>query len=225
MSVQIDVSRVEQLTALAVPEWIRGVWQRTAIRAEDAAADRTSTVIWIQTPTLYADIRVPAPGETSALAGEAGFAGWLDVDGQVCRWRRPIDLHPGPEGADQGAMFRDGELLVEVGLLANYHEEYRLIDPPTRSFAASRGGFMIENGSVRFAPDGPLDILVAAGPYVTHARRGGTSALRHGRLEDGGVTFDLAVGDPAVFAGGQGTWTVWTDEIGETERAALLAAT
>jgi len=225
VAIDIDTSRIEELSALAVPAWVRGVWQRTMIRAEGAAADRTSTVIWIQTPTLYADIRVPAEGETSPLAGKAGFAGRLDVEGQVCRWRRPIDLHPGPEGADQGAMFRDRELLVEVGLLANYYEEYRLIDPATRCLAASRGGLAIENGSVKFAPDGPLDILVAAGAFVTHARRDGTSALRHGRLEDGGVTFDHAVGDPAVFEGGQGTWTIWTDEIGETERSALLAAT
>jgi len=224
LATDIDTSRMEELSALAVPGWVRGVWQRTVIRAEGAEDDRTSTVIWIQTPTLYADIRVPAKGETSPLADEAGFAGWLDVEGQVCRWRRPIDLKPGPDDADQGAMFRDGELLVEVGLLANYCEDYRLIDPATRCFAASRGEFAIENGSVRFAPDGPLDILVAAGPYVTHARRNGMSALRHGRVESGKVTFDLAVGDPVVFRGGEGPWTVWTETLGHGLRNALLEA-
>jgi hypothetical protein len=223
MSAEIDLSRVKELSALAVPDWVRGVWQRNVIRAPGTEDDRTSTVIWIQTPTLYADIRVPAAGETSPLAGEEAFAGWLDVEGQVCRWRRPIDLNPGPEGADQGAMFRDGELLVEVGLLANYYEDYRLIDPATRCFAASRGDFTIEDTSVRFAPDGPLDILVAAGAHVTHARRDGTSALRHGRFDAGKVVFELTVGDPAVFAAGEGAWTVWTDNVGAEERAALLA--
>jgi hypothetical protein len=223
MTAELDISRLDELSALAVPDWAHGVWQRTAIRA-GGDEDTASTVIWIQTPTLYADIRVPAPGETSPLAGEEGFAGYVDIDRQVCRWQRPVDLNPGPEGADQGAMFRDGELLVEVGLLANYYEDYRLIDPAKHCFAASRGAFTVEGGRVKFSPDGPLDILVAAGPYVTHARRNGTSALRHGRLAAGTVTFDLAVGDPKVFEGGEGTWTVWTDTILGAERDMLLAA-
>jgi hypothetical protein len=221
MTAELDTSRLDELAALAVPEWARGVWQRTSIRA-GGDEDTASTVIWIQTPTLYADIRLP--GDKSPLASEEGFAGYVDIEGQVCRWQRPVDLNPGPEGADQGAMFRDGELLVEVGLLANYYEDYRLIDPAAHCFAASRGAFTVEDGQVRFAPDGPLDILVTAGPYVTHARRNRTSALRHGRFEDGGVSFDLAVGDAAVFKGGEGAWTVWTDTIFGAERDVLLAA-
>ena len=225
MTLDVDQPRADELSALTVPHWVRGVWQRTLLRAGDHQ-DRDSMVIWIQTPTLYADIRAPALDDASPRPTPAGFAGWLDVEGQVCRWHRPIDLNPGPEGADQGAMFRDGEVMTEVGLLANYLEDYHLIDPATRCFAASRGAVTVKDGRVRFAPEGALDILVTAGPYVTHARRAGSSSLRHGRYDAGAgaVSFDLSVGDPAVFASGRGTWTVWTDEVSEAERDALLAA-
>ena len=223
MTADLDVSRIGELAALAVPDWARGVWQRTLLRV-DGGEERASTIFYIQTSTLFADIRLP--GDANPLAGEDGFAGYADIEGQVCRWQRPIDLTLRPEGGDQGAMFRDGETLIETGILSNYLEEYRLIDPATRCFAASRGDFTVEDGSVRFSRDGDLDILVAAGPYVTHARRAGTSSLRHGRLDTaaGEVRFELSVGDPAVFAGGEGTWTVWTDDVGETERDVLFAA-
>ncbi len=160
------------------------------------------------------------------LADEDGFAGYIDIKDRVCTWQRPVDLTSRPEGGDQGALFRDGETLLETGTLANYFEDYRLVDPATACFAASRGSFKVEGGKVRFARDGDLDILVAAGPYVTHARRAGTSSLRHGRLdaETGEVRFDLSVGDPAVFAGGEGAWTVWTDDLGGDGIARLIAA-
>lgn len=224
MNFHVDRSRVDELSGLATPDWVHGVWQRTRRRA-GAGENRTDTVIWIQTPTLYADIRVPAPGDVSSRAKTGGFAGWLDVEDQICRWQRPIDLDPGPEGADQGVMFRDEASMIEVGLLANYLEDYRLIDPATRSFAASRGGFTVHNGSVGFAREGPLDIVVAAGPYLTHARRDGSSSLRHGSFDasDRRASFDLSVGDPAVFSAGSGDWTVWTDDLAESEGDALLA--
>ena len=225
MSVELDLSRVEELSGHAVPAWVRGVWQRTVLRTE-GGEDQASTVIWIQTPTLYADIRVPAPGDASPLATPAGFAGWLDVEGQICRWKRPIDLHPGPEDRDQGAMFRADEVMTEIGLIANYLEDYRLVAPAKGCLAASRGDFTVEDGTVRFSPEGTLDILVATGSYCTHARRAGSSSLRHRRYDAGAGSAhaETCVGDPAVFGGGGGAWTVWTNDMGEADRDALLAA-
>ena len=222
VTIDVDLSRVDELSGLAVPNWVRGVWQRTKIRG--GGPERRNLIVnWIQTPTLYADIRWPAAGDVTT-AREEGFAGWLDVEGQVCRWQRPIDLNPAPENADQGAMFRDDKTLIEVGLLANYLEGYRLVEPATRCFAASRGAFAVKKGRVQFASRGMLDILVSAGPYLTHARRAGSSGLRHGRYDanTGTAHFELSVGDPTVFAGGSGTWTVWTDDV--PDRDVLLVA-
>ena len=207
-----------------MPNWVRGGWQRRLMRV-DGGEERASNIVWIQTPTLYADIRVP--GDDNPLASEDGFAGYVDIENQVCTWQRPVDLTSRPEGGDQGAMFRDGESLMETGILANYFEDYRLVDPATSCFAASRGDFTVKDGRVRFSPDGDLDILVAAGPYVTHARRAGTSSLRHRRLdaETGDVKFEISVGDPEVFAGGDGVWTVWTDDLDGDGIDRLIAAT
>lgn len=224
MSVNIDLSRVTELSALAAPTWVRGVWQRGRVRT-DGGESNDLEVLWIQTPTLYADIRAlranrsPASGVT-----EEGFAGWLAVEGQVCRWHRPIDLKPGAEDADQGAMFLDGKQMIEVGLFRNYLEEYQQIETGGQCFAASRGAFTVEAGKVRFASEGVMDILVTAGSYVTQARRDGTSSLRHGRYDahTGRVDFNLTVGDPALFAEGSGAWTVWSDDV--SDRDGLLAA-
>ncbi len=214
MTADLDFSRLDELGALSVPEWSRGVWRRTFGRYP-GRDDKMTEVIWIQTPTLYADIRVAAPDDPSPEARDEGFAGWLDVADQVCTWHRPVDLHPRPEGGDQGAMYLDNDVMIEVGLLANYMEEYQRIDPATRCFAASRGTFTTSDGKVRFAPDGPVEILVSAGPHVIHARRDGASGLRYGRFDgpDHAVRFDRCVGDNAVLAGGGGPWTVWTNEL------------
>lgn len=224
MPVDADLSRLTELSALAVPTWVRGVWERGRVRT-DGGESNDLEVIWIQTPTLYADIRAVRSGALSTPGvNEEGFAGWLGVEGQVCRWHRPIDLKPGPEDADQGAMFLDGKEMIEVGLFRNYLEEYRQTGTGEQYFAASRGAFMVDSGKVRFASEGVLDILVAAGPYVTQARRDGASSLRHGRYDanTGRVSFDLTVGDPSVFAAGGGTWTVWTDDL--PDHKGLLAA-
>lgn len=209
---------------LSVPSWVCGVWQRDSIRT-DGDEHHGPLVVWIQTPTLYADIRALRPGHDAPPgASDEGFAGWLDVEGQICHWKRPIDLKPGPEDADQGAMFYDGDTLFEVGLFGNYLEQYHRLDPAHECFAASRGAFTIDNGSARFDTEQPVDVLVCAGSYVTHARRAGTSALRHGRYDasTSTVKFEIEVGDGAVFAGTDGTWTVWTDNV--SDRDVLLAA-
>ena len=224
MTDALDLSRVDELSALSVPDWTRGVWRR-AFGRYPGREDKSTEVIWIQTPTLYADIRVPALADSTPAAGQEGFAGWLDVADQVCNWHRPVDLNPRPEGGDQGAMYLDGDVMVEVGLLANYMEEYHRVDPAERCFAASRGAFTIADSKVRFAPDGPVEILVAAGPHVIHARRDGASALRYGRLDEPGtrVSYDMTVGDSTVFAMAQGAWTVWTKDMDETACAHLVA--
>lgn len=223
-AVEVDMSRIKMFEEMAVPAWVRGVWQRDSVRT-DGSESRALFVVWIQTPTLYADIRAPRAGNPEdAGATEEGFAGWLDVDGQICRWKRPIDLHPGPEDADQGAMFVDGMTMYETGVLGNYFEEYRRVDAAQQCFAASRGQFEVLDGSVKFASDGPLEILVAAGPHVIHARRDGASALRYGRHEQGraGVTFEYAVGQTSLLSAGVGEWTVWTDDA--QNREMLLGA-
>lgn len=224
MAIEVDLSRLKELSVFTVPEFARGVWQRHSVRLQGSQSD-DHRVIWIQTPTLYADIRTCRRGQDTLCApADQGFAGLLHVSGQVFHWQRPIDLTPGPEGSDQGAMFRDEKRLYEVGLFKNYLEEYHQVASPAPCFAASRGAFRIDQGQCRFEPDQPLEILVRAGSYVTHARRAGNCALRQGQFDarSGTVNFEAFVGDLSVFSHAEGPWTVWTDDA--PDRDTLLGA-
>ena len=98
-----SVSNQSGKTVEPVPAWARGVWRRNSMRDASGLVDHTTQVYWAQTPTLFADVRIPADrpdkaGQTSLadydddellqLARQQGFAGSLPIDGQIFRWRR-----------------------------------------------------------------------------------------------------------------------------------------
>lgn len=121
-----------------VPTWIQGVWRRERVERGDGSVDRDTRVIWLQTPTLYADIRIPKVRRSPA--GQQGFAGWLTVVGQVCTWHRPIDRQPPTRPPDVGTMFRRGRRMIECGVHANYLEDWRLLDDGQGRFLALARG-------------------------------------------------------------------------------------
>ena len=139
------------MTIEPIPAWVQGVWRRNNLRVESGVIDDTTQVYWVQTPTLFADIRIPVDrpdvaGKTSLadydddellqLADQKGFAGSLRVDDQICRWQRPIDYQPVRSSPDEGAMFREGDTLTETGLHANSFEDYTLVDDGGGKFLA-----------------------------------------------------------------------------------------
>lgn len=154
-----------------VPAWVRGVWRRDRVERGDGSVDRDTTVIWLQTPTLFADIRIPKPGRRTPEV--QAFAGWLTVEGQVCTWNRPIDLAPPPRKPDIGAMFRAGGRMIECGVQANYLEDWRLMDDGDGRFLAlGRGGRSMD------------DLLVtAADHFMIATRKRGRCELSYGRID------------------------------------------
>jgi hypothetical protein len=123
-----------------VPAEYRGLWRRRLFETP-AGIDRDSSVYWLQTAALYADIRVPAArrsrarlaqcpeSELGVLARQQGFAGILEVDGDVLHWRRWLDFQP-PGALDIGRVhFADG-VLVEEGVHADYREEWERVSSP-----------------------------------------------------------------------------------------------
>ena len=115
----------------------RGLWRRRLLETA-GQADRRTTVYWLQTASLYADLRIPEDrgrrgrlarmphAGLRALARQQGFAGALDVDGDVLSWRRWLDYQPA--GApDVGRVHFDGALLVEHGVHAAYREEWQRV--------------------------------------------------------------------------------------------------
>lgn len=117
-----------------------GHWQRNWIKAP-GHEDYDTAVHWLQSPGIYADIRIPAVrpelGKARALCDLAapslglllaaeGFAGTIGVSNSVCEWDRTINWHGTPQGADIGHMAWDGAgRLIETGVHAEYVEQWR----------------------------------------------------------------------------------------------------
>lgn len=208
---------------LGVSDWARGLWRRDLLEWDDGE-DRTTRVIWIQTPVLFADIRIPVPGGPRA---PEGFAGHLSVSGQVCRWNRPIDVKPkAGGGVDTGAMYRRGDRLVECGLQANYLEEWRLVGATQNFIAATRGQVSITDDSILWPADGPLEIAVGCAGHLIHAWRvDGDAGLdlrsfgTDGALATAGEQVGSAWHDDEV-----GGWSIWSTDLDDIVAGRLLEA-
>lgn len=81
-----------------VADRLRGVWRRTLLtmpaqEGRAALRDDTSAVFWLQTDTLFGDLRLPAapaaPGE--ALGAQISFAGHTTTAADFCSWQREMD--------------------------------------------------------------------------------------------------------------------------------------
>ena len=123
-----------------VPDIYQGLWRRRVLETP-SGIDRDTSVYWLQTGSLYADIRIPVrrrrrlrptrltDADFLQLAQQQGFAGALEVDGDVLHWRRWLDFQP-PGALDIGRVRRDGNLLFEEGVHAAYREEWEQLSRP-----------------------------------------------------------------------------------------------
>lgn len=202
-----------------VPEWATGAWRRTLFESPERE-DRSTDVLYLQTPVLFADIRIPVePGRP-----KEGFAGHASVTGQICRWNRPIDVTPKPGGAiDIGVMYRNGARLLECGVERNYLEEWKLVGDTSRHFAATRGAISVDKDGIHWPAAGPLDILVAMGDQVIHAWRGpGGAGVVAGSLDAAGRwSADRQAGRSERNAAA-GDWTIWSAQLASGAAERLL---
>lgn len=193
-----------------VPDASRGLWRREVITAP-GFRDETTRVLWLQTETWYADLRVPAdrpgpkpPGggegfgayadaELLSLARIQGFAGQLAVSGDVFFWRRDLDVQPASGDRDEARCTQDGEVLVEDGLHADYQEIWRREDASRAPQAAfrleGREGLLVIGGEhlIEFvarpgpAPQGK-SLAVLVEAELTAGRRAAAEALLGTRI-------------------------------------------
>lgn len=98
-----------------------GLWRRTLLVDADGTRDTGTNVVWLQGISLFVDVRG---------AGE-GFAGRLDQRVDVFEWTRLVDMKP-PGLPDAGRMSWAGDVLVEVGVHADYTEHWRREPGPVR---------------------------------------------------------------------------------------------
>jgi hypothetical protein len=184
-----------------VPAQLRGLWRRLSLTAPNVN-DTTTRVLWLQTASLFADIRIPADrldlssaagfaavsdDGLIALAAMAGFAGVLEVEGDICRWRRELDFQPPGGPPDEGRFRLEGDLLIETGIHADYEEVWRRETPAAPGLAA----FRLVAGA---EPADPAGILTLAGDYFLMIRARRNSLPPAPALADL-VRSDLASGD------------------------------
>jgi hypothetical protein len=223
MNLLVDHPFGDALAGIEVPNWCHGVWQRERL-AWPGGEDRAKTVLWIQTPVLFADLRVPPPGQ---VGEEQGFAGHLLVSGRICAWQRPLDLKPPSGPGDAGAMYRDGTYMLECGIHDNYLEDWRQIADGTRHLAATRGDVRVADGEIQWPAEGLLELLVACGSHVIHAvRDGATASLRYGSFDaaSGQVTPQWQVGARDATVAADNPWSIWHDTMAPVARDALLGS-
>jgi hypothetical protein len=124
----------------AVPAWLRGVWTREWIQ-EGKAKSNTIDVHYLQTPTYFADIRIPKergrfPNAKSfadltdpqlrLLAGQNGFTGLTTTSGAVATWNHDIQFQPSVGAPDRGRLQRNGPgRMHEHGLDGSYIEAWK----------------------------------------------------------------------------------------------------
>jgi hypothetical protein len=152
-----------------------GAWQRDWIRRHGGAQDATVTVRYVQTPTVFGDIRIrrdrPAfPGagsfadlsddQLAALARQNGFAGYTTLDGANATWHREIDFQPSG-GEDIGRIELAGHgKMYEHALDDSYVESWSAIGSDGGAFFA-----------VRVARANRVEHLLAvAGDHFVYAR-------------------------------------------------------
>ncbi|GAY13375.1 hypothetical protein MSZK_01010 [Mycobacterium sp. shizuoka-1] len=91
-----------------------GLWRRTLLIEADGSRDTEADVQWLQGISMFVDVRGPG----------AGFAGRLGQHDDVFEWTRLVDLQP-PGLPDAGRMSWAGDLLIEVGVHADYTEHWQ----------------------------------------------------------------------------------------------------
>jgi hypothetical protein len=153
-----------------------GAWQRDWIHRRGGAPDATVTVRYVQTPSVFGDLRIrgdrPAmAGATSfadltddqlaALARQNGFAGTTTIAGANATWHHEIDFQPSGDGEDIGRIEPAGAgKMLEHGLDDSYVESWSALGVDGGRFFAAR----VERG-------GRVEQLLAvAGDHFVYAR-------------------------------------------------------
>lgn len=187
-----------------VPPELTGLWRREVITTPQGYRDETTRVLWLQTRSWYADIRVKADrpkregamgfadysdAELIQMAAVQGFAGELTAAGNVCLWRRDLDYQPPNDSVDEATFAVRDDVMIEDGIHSEYQEIWRHQPSSATPLAAYRLA-----GETK-------GLLVIAGEYFLEIRDR-AAPLPHGDSLTAYVTEALAAGgrDAAIAA-------------------------
>lgn len=158
-----------------------GVWQRDWIQRHGGELDQSVTVRYVQTPSVFGDVRIPvaradlaaaasfaelSDDQLAVLARQNGFAGTTTVAGANATWHHEIDFQPASGELDSGRIEPVGAgAMFEHGLDGSYVERWSVIEPGDGRFFA-----------VRIERDGRVEQLLAvAGAHFVYARARATA--------------------------------------------------
>lgn len=125
-----------------VPTWLQGTWTREWLQ-EGKEKSNTLDVHYLQTPTYFADVRVPRDraGLSNArsfadltdeqlrlLSSQMGYAGRTTIKGTIATWHEDIAFRPSDGTPDQGRLERIArDRMYEHGLDDSYIESWRFV--------------------------------------------------------------------------------------------------
>jgi hypothetical protein len=160
---------------VALPSWFTGVWTREWIERKGVRSDLFD-VHYLQTPSLFGDMRVPRDRPVLAqaksfadltdadllqLARQRGFTGSTTVSDARATWHHEVDFQPPDSAEDIGRIERiDDAHMFEHALDSSYIESWR-------SVSSGDGRFL----AVRVERAGRLDrVLLVAGDHFLFVR-------------------------------------------------------
>lgn len=216
------------LTTVTVPERFIGLWRRRLLETQ-SVRDARSDVWWLQTGNLYADLRQPPGSRPSKrtspqqLALQQGFAGTLEVQGDVLTWHRWLDFQPPSGVADVGRVhFEDGQL-IEEGVLVPYREVWECVAAASQDrVALALHSECIEGGEWRER----RGVLVVLGDYFMFALDRGLQLSRSGDIKGRNSAFAVFRLDCEISFGvrnGRVPWEIQRSTVAERAGMSLQA--
>lgn len=196
----------------AIPSHFTGAWRRRSIALDGGEPHEPATVVWVQSSSDYADVRVPVDGVDEPPMSFAGRVRW---DGWCLRWSHEIDLDDRPGDEDVGRVWFEEGLLFEAGTFQLPDGPRRYVEVWERQPGSdgTRLALRREDGHGRLVQAGDHALTI-----VDQRPLGGAYRACYRVRGDGGWTLAAALGPdaeglpepPAVHALDSGTITLCT---------------
>jgi hypothetical protein len=140
MLTRIDNAATARESVTQLPTWLWGEWSRDWIQ-RGTVKSSTLDVHYLQTPTYFADIRIPkdrsgiraaqsfadlTDQQLRLLATQIGFSGRTTMEGTVATWSDDIAFQPSDGTPDKGRLQRiSADRMHELALDGSYIESWR----------------------------------------------------------------------------------------------------